>query len=309
MKKRWYLLPLLLLLFFLLFCPEIAFAASKRGLLLWFQSLLPSLLPFMILSNILIKTNVLEKWIALPKKLWNILFGLSPNGAYALLLGVFCGYPMGAKVTADLYGSGKISREEACYLLTFSNHPGPMFVSSFLLLETLHKEEYIGISFLILYTGSFITSLLFRSGYKKKESHLTKHKKEVSRRPPLGVIIDTSIMNGFEGITKLGGYIILFSVCSGMIQTFTFLPAPLRYALLGITEISTGTAAIAQTACPFFLKYAIIMALTSFGGLCIMAQTKSMINETSLPLMPYVKGKLCSLAITFLLALLIVQIV
>lgn len=308
MKKRWYLLPILALLFFLLFFPDIAFAASKRGLLLWFQSLLPSLLPFMILSNILIQTNILERWIALPKRLWSYLFGLSPDGAYALLLGIFCGYPMGAKVTADLYQRGRISQGEACYLLTFSNHPGPMFVSSFLLLETLHRQDLIGISFFILYGSSYLTSLIFRVLYRKKRVLPAAHKKEVSRRPPFGVIIDTSIMNGFEGITKLGGYIILFSVCSGLIQACTFLPAVLRYALLGITEISTGTAAIAQTACPFLFKYAIIMALTSFGGLCIMAQTKSMINETSLPLMPYVKGKICSFAITFLMSLLVFQI-
>lgn len=120
MKKRWYLLPILALLFFLLFFPDIAFAASKRGLLLWFQSLLPSLLPFMILSNILIQTNILERWIALPKRLWSYLFGLSPDGAYALLLGIFCGYPMGAKVTADLYQRGSISQEKP---VTFSPFP------------------------------------------------------------------------------------------------------------------------------------------------------------------------------------------
>ena len=51
-------------------------------------------------------------------------------GSYALLLGLICGYPMGAKLTADLFREGKITKSEAQYLLTFCNNPGPVFISS-----------------------------------------------------------------------------------------------------------------------------------------------------------------------------------
>ena len=33
---------------------------------------------------------------------WSHVFGISPSGAYALLLGLLCGYPMGTKITSDL---------------------------------------------------------------------------------------------------------------------------------------------------------------------------------------------------------------
>ena len=58
---------------------------------------------------------------------WSHVFGISPSGAYALLLGLLCGYPMGTKITSDLYGCGRINRREAEYLLTFTNHASPVF--------------------------------------------------------------------------------------------------------------------------------------------------------------------------------------
>ena len=67
------------------------------------------------------------------ESIWQKIFGVSPAGAYAVLFGLLCGYPMGAKLTSDLYASRKISRREAQYLLTFTNHASPMFISSYLI--------------------------------------------------------------------------------------------------------------------------------------------------------------------------------
>ena len=311
MKQRWFLLPVLLILIFLLCFPQIAFVYSRKGLLLWFQTLLPSLLPFMIISNILIKTNKLEKWISIPKKIWKIVFGLTPNGAYALFLGLFCGYPMGAKVTADLYKDHRISKAEANYLLTFSNHPSPVFISSFILTEALHREDMISISYMILYSSSYLCSFIFRMYYRKEittylKEDRTSSKKETSSHLLPGEILDASIMNGFEGITKLGGYIILFSVCSGMIQACSVIPFQVKYFLLGITELTTGISAISTAPFSFTIRYAFIMAITAFGGLCTIAQTKSMLSETSLSIKPYIAAKMCNFTITLLLVLLIV---
>ena len=56
-----------------------------------------------------------------------------PLRSYALLLGLLCGYPMGTKITSDLYGCGRISRREAEYLLTFTNHASPVFIYTYLI--------------------------------------------------------------------------------------------------------------------------------------------------------------------------------
>ena len=61
MKRFLFLLPFLIMLSFLLLFPDTSFTCAASGLMLWFETLLPSLLPFMIISNLLIRTDLLKK--------------------------------------------------------------------------------------------------------------------------------------------------------------------------------------------------------------------------------------------------------
>ena len=114
---------------YLLRFPEDAFQASASGVTLWFFHVLPSLLPFMILSDFFIHTGLASVLLQKTKGIFRFLFGLSMYGSYAFLLGLFCGYPMGAKLTADLFAEGKITKSEAQYLLTICNFR-PSFMKS-----------------------------------------------------------------------------------------------------------------------------------------------------------------------------------
>ena len=310
MKKLLYYLSFTCFLLFLLLFPKNAAEYAKTGLMLWFNTLLPSMLPFMILSGLLIKTGFLEKLLSFTGRFWKSVFGLTPMGGYGLLMGIFCGYPMGAKTAADLYRNHCISRQEACYLLTFSNHPGPAFLSSYLCGELLHQEELALPAYGILYLSSFLTSLIFRPFYSfSKEPDRHQKRKEASSVFSWGEALDTSIMGSFLSITKLGGYIILFSLFQGILNLLPHLSPNLKCILLGITEITTGTAAIAQQNWALSLTFPLLLAFTAFGGLCIAFQTKSMLGETDLSLTPYLKGKLCTFFITLTLGILFVKIV
>ena len=310
MKQLLYYLSFTCFLLFLLCFPKTAAEYAKTGLMLWFNTLLPSMLPFMILSGLLIKTGFLEKLLSFTGKFWEKAFGLTPLGGYGLLMGIFCGYPMGAKTAADLYRNQRISRQEASYLLTFSNHPGPAFLSSYLCTELLHQEDLVLPAYIILYLSSFLTSLLFRPFYSFPKGNGGKVKrKEASSVFSWGEALDTSIMDSFLSITKLGGYIILFSLFQGILSLLPHLSPDLKCLLLGITEITTGTAAIAQRNWELSLTFPLLLAFTAFGGLCIAFQTKSMLGETDLSLAPYLKGKLCTFFVTLTLGILFVKIV
>ena len=52
-------------------------------------------------------------------------------------------------------------------------------------------------------------------------------------------IIDAGIMNGFETLTRLGGYIMLFSMIASMLQA---LPTSrmVRLIAIGLTELTNG---------------------------------------------------------------------
>ena len=80
---------------------EKALALSLTGLNLWFEKMIPTLLPFMILSGILIRMNLSDSFARLFAPLLRPLFGLSDSCLYVLVIGFLCGFPMGARVTAE----------------------------------------------------------------------------------------------------------------------------------------------------------------------------------------------------------------
>lgn len=309
--KNFLFVCIMLLLLYMFLEPQKALLASQRGLTLWFQTLLPTLLPFIILSNLVIRTGTAEKILTPFRAFFRKFLGLSPAGTYGFLLGLLCGYPMGAKLTGDLYREKRISFGEACYLLTFSNNPSPVFLSTYVLLQCLHMPQYTLASFFILYTADYLTGLVFRARYSPAGCpDFGAKRKEIPPLPSIGKLLDTSIMNGFETVTRLGGFIILFSVLSAALEQY--LPQALGNAtpcLLGLLEISTGLSATAGSALPAKAKYILSMGFTSLGGLCILAQTNTVLGESRLPLRPYLEGKLINCALTLVLSFLFLQIV
>ena len=92
----------------LLFFPGLVFEGAKMGLNLWFFTLVPTLLPFMVFSNILIQSRLIEHLLFLPGLFTRKYLHLSPAGLYAFLCGFFFGYPSGAKILADLLKTDQI---------------------------------------------------------------------------------------------------------------------------------------------------------------------------------------------------------
>ena len=131
-------LMLLSLFFTMLLFPETVFQGACDGLLLWYQILIPTLFPYLIVTGLLLKTDGAAVVPRLLFRPFHLLFGTSFYGSFAVLSGFLCGYPMGAKIIADLLLQGKISLEEASYLLSFCNNASPSFIITFLVLNTIH---------------------------------------------------------------------------------------------------------------------------------------------------------------------------
>ena len=78
----------------LLFCPSLALKGARSGLLLWFHTVLPTLLPFMLCSSAIVAFGAVPAITCPLAPLFSRL-SLSENGSYALMAGILCGYPMG----------------------------------------------------------------------------------------------------------------------------------------------------------------------------------------------------------------------
>ena len=109
------------------------------GLTLWYTSVLPSLLPFFILSGLLIRTGAFRFLNRIFAPVLTRIFPVSSDGSYAILMGYLCGFPMGAKVIAELVAHQHISREEGSYLMVFCNNVSPAFFVNYICQAWIHK--------------------------------------------------------------------------------------------------------------------------------------------------------------------------
>ena len=119
-------------------------------------------------------------------------------------------------------------------------------------------------------------------------------------------LIDARIMNGFETLAKLGGYLILFAILAQMTTLITINHPTLKCLLIGFTEITNGISYTAKQGFDFAYAYPMMIAYTAFGGLSGVAQTASMVKETEFSMLPYLEMKLLCTAISFGLSLLLI---
>ena len=303
MKKKILFFPIVILIGYILLFPADTVDASKAGLLLWYEKVLPTLLPFAIISNILIYSNYMNYITKYLAKLLNFLFPVSEEGSFIIGSGFLFGFPMGSKNCAELLKEGKIDRREADILFCISNHISPVFISSFILLQQLHEPEKIGISLVILYVPALLLGIIFLKRLPPKKIQ----KKSASGFQINFKIIDTGIMNGFETLAKIGGYIMLFSI---LISLAGYLPLaePLKIFLFNALELTNGINSLAETAWSADIKYICAMTSTAFGGLSGIAQTSSMVKGTSLSMKKYCLTKLFLTFCTFVLSILVCAI-
>lgn len=296
MKQITYALTSIFLFFVMLCFPKETLSGAKDGLLLWFQIVMPTLLPFFILTNFLIHTNSIKYISQICGPVLQKLFRVSSNGSFAVLTGFLCGYPIGAKVTADLVKTDRISLSEGKYLLSFCNNTSPAFITSYIVIQNFKEEELLFPTLLILYLSPILCSLLFRRIYKIP-CNISKRASSQDSSIQFGFeIVDECIMNSFENITKIGGYIMLFSILFSLGRKLPIAP------ILPILEITTGIPKILKTYTHFKTSYVLVLANVSFGGLCAVAQSNSMLNGTKLSITTYTIQKLITAVVTSLLA-------
>lgn len=299
MKKMSYFFIILILLAFLLLDPAHAVEASAAGLTLWFNSLVPTLLPFFILSNLLIALDGVSYLTRFLYPAFHKIFGCSQDGCFCIAAGFLCGYPVGAKVTADLVAGGRISPEEGSYLLCFCNNVSPVFLIGYCLTEALRLPNLLGFTLLCIYGLPLILALFFRRG--RSFERLSSEKKTSGFQISFK-IVDACMMNGLESILKLGCYIILFSILARLLMQ---IPCPyplLSYGCAGLIEITNGISLVSASKLPSLQKYVFAMGFAAFGGICGAAQTESMILDSGLSILTYLKAKLLTAALVISLS-------
>ncbi len=318
MKKIHSILPVFVLIL-LLTHPALSVSGAQNGLLLWFNIVLPTLLPFMLCSGLIVA------WGGVPllgRPLSPLLtrLGFSPEGIYALLTGLLCGYPMGAKNTADFLRSHRIRKEEGFLLLAVSGCPSPMFLSGYV---RSHLDP--SVSFAVILAGIYLPIPLMAAaarivyGVKKNTpvraenlpGHISFPSEKVGSVPgfyePRRNLPETSfdeiLMNSLEIMVRIGGYIMLYSILAAFVSSLKLPAYP--ELLLGFIEMTTGINAISLSSQMHgHTAAAAITAAAAFGGLSGVSQTETVIKNAGLSIRHYVFWKLIHASLAYIIVLL-----
>lgn len=276
-----------LLSFFLLF-PKETLDASRQGLLLWFDTLVPSLLPFLIISQLILKTEASTYIERILSPLFQRIFHCSTNGACCILFGFLCGYPVGARLIALEIEEKRMDLSEGQYLLGFCNNVSPMFCTSYGILYAMGLRRVAPMLFLI-YGSALLYGVLTRPS--RTDSTFIKSKKKTPKSENLFQLIDVCIIDSFYILIKLCGFLILFSIISKAI--FLFLPKGdyINVAIGCLLELTNGLSLASKLPLSALRAGYCIAALT-FGGICCILQTNSVIGATGLSLKLYVQQKI-----------------
>ena len=297
-KFAWLVQSLLLLIIFilLLFSPEAAFSGAMRGLKLWAMTLLPSLLPFLILSELLLSSNIVYQLGRLLEPVMRPLFHLPGVCAFALALGFTSGFPMGASASASLARENLCTKKEAARLAAFTNNSSPLFILSAVAVGMLSRAD-VGIILLIAHYGANLILGVLLGFLANKDISARRLSLPPSVEPSsIWQSLTKAVKHGTAAIINIGGFVTLFSVIVALgekiglfaltNQFFAFLLRVLGLAAegqsalsYGLFEMTLGVNEMSSAAAPFLLKLAIISFIMGWGGLSVQAQVCAILAE------------------------------
>lgn len=266
--------------------PSLYIKQTLNGITAWALHVLPSVLPFMFFTKILTSLGTIEKFSTRFNKITYKLFKTPAISSFVFLTGVVSGYPIGAKMTADLYLSGKITKQEACKMCSFCSTSGPMFILGAVGVGMLGNSTYGYIILISHILGALINGILYRN-LKIKNEESIEH--ETNRNQPKD--LSSIILDSTLSILSIGSIIaIFFVIITAFSPIFSFLPSKISAILEGIIEITKGCSVIA-TSFHGALRIIPCTFIISFGGLSTILQSLTMLNKLKMPVALFILQK------------------
>lgn len=272
---------------------------------IWFNTLVPSMFPMFILSDILINYNFTEY---IPKSIINFiskLFNISNNSTFIVLLSIISGFPTNAINIRNAYDKNMISKAEAEHLLLFNHFANPLFI-----LETIGsfylKSNKYGLIILISHIlSNIIIGILFRNkSHYSLNNYISKNNKSQS----IGNILSTSIKKTINSLLMISGTVTLFLILSTLIINVFNLNSYISVLVQGILEMTMSIANLSSLNINELIKVVVSTIIVSFGGLSIHLQVISVLDD-KIKYKNYFIGRIYQMIISGILSFSIMNII
>ena len=290
-------------------------SSSKAALALWANSIVPTLFPFFIATELLSHTFVIQILGKMFNNVMKPLFNVPGEGSFAFIMGIISGFPLGAKIVVDLYKKRILSMVQAERLLAFTNNSGPLFIIGTIGIS-FFGDTRTGILLFITHILACITvGLLFRF-WKcdrrdlEKSSSLQSIKYNANLQfSNLGEILSSAILNSINTLFLVGGFVVLFSIIISILQQCNIMPifakiispflrvfglnSQFSYGFItGLIEFTNGIKLVSDIHIKTISQNIIIASfLLGFSGFSVLLQVYSIISKVGLSLKTYVIGK------------------
>lgn len=307
----------------LVFYPDLAFQAARRGLEIWWFTVFPALLPFFIAGQILMALGVVHFIGVLLERFMRPLFNVPGVGAFVVAMGLASGYPIGAVLTARLRRDGQINTAEAERLMSFCNTADPLFMAGAVAVGMFGRPGLGGAIMGAHYLAALGTGLLLRFHRRNERSPdvvmgpgpgllaraadaLVAARERDGR--PIGQVMGDSVRDSVQTLLLVGGFIILFAVVidiltrmgtvawaslalAWMLQPLHIGPAAASSLVSGFFEITIGTKAASVAPAPLLQRLVLCNAVIAWSGLSVFAQVAAVSQGTGISLRPYVVSR------------------
>lgn len=300
--------------------PQESFEASKSGLHMWWQIVFPSLLPFLILSELLISFGVVSFLGVILEPLMRPFFRVPGVGGFVWAMGLASGFPAGAKFTARLRLEKQLTRIEGERLVCFTNSSNPLFIFVAISVGFFHNPKLGIILAVAHYAGNAMVGFIMRFYGRKEEPTPSKRKiklpsltmavkqmhwTRLKETRPFGKMLGDSVTSSVQTLLMIGGFIILFSVINqllyqmnitsllakgvtGFLHALSF-PDSFSIPLIsGMFEMTLGAQLSSAVTNSNLLQQTMVTSfILAFSGLSVQAQVASILAETDIRFAPF----------------------
>lgn len=308
-----YITVLILLIIAVVILPQVAIQTVFQGIILWATKVLPALLPFFILTKLLSYTTFATNSSRFLSPITNKLYNVGGVAGYIFFMSIISGYPVGAKITADLYQNNQITSGQARTIAAFTSTSGPLFIIGTVGVGFFQSTQFGFIVLISHIIAAIINGLFYRNKEKSPTANFT-------TTPPQNILND-SMYSSIISITMVGGFIAISYMILSLISYLNIFSLPIRIlsslgineslsnsVMTGLIEVTTGLNLLSKTKTNFKLSAIISSFLISFGGFSIHAQAYCYLKTFQLKYKDFLKQKITHAIISALVTFVILLI-
>lgn len=272
----------------------------REGLSLCYMTIIPSVFPFMILSDAVFSFVHFEK-IKACRKVFSSLFKINGYALSAFVCGALCGFPIGAKMAKDLYSANRINKDECERLIALSNNASPAFVISGIGAGLFKNVKYGIILYVISILSAIISCIVFSVNKPVQKDNYADF--------PTDFSLSESVKKAAYNTLVICGFITFFSVILGILTSL--IKNEIVISLLSVfLEVGNAVKHVSSSLFFSFTESFVLSAFAiSFSGISVHLQTKSLLTDTDISMKKYYISKLFSGIIAAIFAVIISYII